>query len=118
MLYSNCYTYYRLNDDYGKSYNIYYNHMINHNNYNNHTVIIIDTINANILIILILIHMEVHWKIPLEIHWTIIVNIHWTSDNPLGTTTEQRNYVGKCHCHYPKYDDNVSFQGLLKFAPT
>ena len=20
--------------------------------------------------------------------------------------------------HYPKYDDNVSFQGLLKFAPT
>ena len=21
-------------------------------------------------------------------------------------------------CHYPKYDDNVSFQGLLKFAPT
>ena len=20
--------------------------------------------------------------------------------------------------HYPKYDDNVSFQGLLKFAPS
>ena len=20
--------------------------------------------------------------------------------------------------HYPKYDDNMSFQGLLKFAPT
>ena len=30
----------------------------------------------------------------------------------------QLHVTAACSIHYPKYDDNVSFQGLLKFAPT
>ena len=36
----------------------------------------------------------------------------------LQTHEEQLRDMSPPLIHYPKYDDNVSFQGLLKFAPT
>ena len=42
--------------------------------------------------------VEFSWKLPPRIHWTIPVNIHGKSDNPLESTTDKYNYVGKCHC--------------------
>ena len=36
-------------------------------------------------------------------------------EDPVGAA----GHADECNIvHYPKYDDNVSFQGLLKFAPT